>query len=61
MVKGVINALPTAIGADFVLFGPLKGAKMFYPAVAMIDAAYSQLMMEKRIRPDRSHPRFKIG
>ena len=61
MVKGVINALPTAIGADFVLFGPLKGAKMYYPAVAMIDAAYSQLMMEKRIRPDRSHPRFKIG
>jgi tetrahydromethanopterin S-methyltransferase subunit H len=61
MVKGVINALPTAIGADFVLFGPLKGAKQYYPAVAMIDAAYSQLMMEKRVRPERSHPRFKIG
>ena len=61
MVKGVINATPTIIGADFVLFGPLKGAVNYYPAVAMIDAAYSQLIMEKHIRPDRSHPRFRIG
>lgn len=61
MVKGVINALPTIIGADFVLFGPLKGAFMYYPAVAMVDAAYSQMMMEKRIRPDKDHPRFRIG
>jgi tetrahydromethanopterin S-methyltransferase subunit H len=61
MVKGVINAVPTIIGADFVLYGPLKGASMYYPAVAMVDAAYSQLMMEKRVRPSKSHPRFKIG
>jgi tetrahydromethanopterin S-methyltransferase subunit H len=61
MVKGVINAIPTIIGADFVLFGPLKGATMYYPAVAMVDAAYSQLMMEKRIRPNKEHPRYKIG
>jgi tetrahydromethanopterin S-methyltransferase subunit H len=61
MVRGVINAIPTIIGADFVLFGPLKGASMYYPAVAMVDAAYSQLMMEKRVRPDKDHPRYKIG
>ncbi len=61
MVKGVINSLPTIIGADFVLFGPLKGAVNYYPAVALVDAAYSQLMMEKHVRPDRSHPRFRIG
>ena len=61
MVKGVINAMPTIIGADFVLFGPLKNASSHYPSVAMIDAAYSQLMMEKRVRPGRDHPRFMIG
>ena len=61
MVKGVINAIPTIIGADFVLFGPLKNASLHYPSVAMVDAAYSQLMMEKRVRPSRDHPRFNIG
>lgn len=61
MVKGVINALPTIIGADFVLYGPLKGASMYYPAVAMVDAAYSQLMMEKHVRPSKAHPRYRIG
>jgi tetrahydromethanopterin S-methyltransferase subunit H len=61
IVRGVINTLPSIIGADFVLFGALKNAKTYYPAVAMVDAAYSQLMMEKKIRPNRSHPRYKIG
>ena len=61
MVKGVIDAMPTIIGADFVLFGPLKNASMHYPAVAMIEAAYSQLMMEKGVRPDKNHPRYRIG
>lgn len=61
IVKGVTDAFPTAIGADFVLYGPIKNASSFYPAVAMIDAAYTQLMMEKGVRPDRSHPRYKIG
>ena len=61
MVKGVIDAIPTIIGADFVLFGPLKNASSHYPAVAMVDAAYSQLMMEKKVRPSKSHPRYRIG
>lgn len=58
---GVCNALPVALGADFVIYGPMEGADAVYPAVALIDAAYSQLMMEKRRRPDRDHPRFRIG
>ena len=29
IVRGVINALPPIIGADFVLFGALKNAKLF--------------------------------
>ena len=61
IVKGLTNAIPTVIGADYVLFGPLKNAERFFPGVAMVDAAYSQLMMEKRGRPDKSHPRFRIG
>lgn len=60
-VRGLTNAIPTVIGADYVLFGPLRNAESFFPGVAMVDAAYSQLMMEKRVRPDKSHPRFKIG
>ncbi len=58
---GVVNALPVAVGADFVIYGPLKNAETVYPAVAMIDAAYSQQMIEKRRRPSRDHPRFRIG
>ncbi|MCW3979274.1 MAG: tetrahydromethanopterin S-methyltransferase subunit H, partial [Candidatus Bathyarchaeota archaeon] len=58
---GVANALPAALGADFVIYGPMDSADAIYPAVALIDAAYSQLMMEKRRRPGRDHPRFRIG
>ena len=58
---GVVNALPVAAGADFVIYVPLKNAETVYPAVAMIDAAYSQQMIEKRKRPSRDHPRFRIG
>jgi tetrahydromethanopterin S-methyltransferase subunit H len=61
VVVGVVNALPVAVGADFVIYGPLKNAETVYPAVAMIDAAYSQQMIERRIRPGRDHPRFRIG
>jgi len=60
-VIGVTNALPVAVGADFVFYGPIKHADAVYPSVAMIDAAYSQLVMEKRIRIKRDHPRYMIG
>ena len=61
IVKGLTNAIPTVIGADYVLYGPLKNAEKIFPGVAMVDAAYSQLMMEKKVRPEKSHPRFRIG
>ena len=60
-VIGVTNALPIAVGADFVFYGPIKHADAVYPSVAMIDAAYSQQVMEKRIRLERDHPRYMIG
>ncbi len=60
-VIGVASALPVAAGADFVLYGPMKNAEEVYPSIAMIDAAYSQLVMEKRVRPGKEHPRYRIG
>jgi len=57
----VVNCMPAAIGADFVLYGPLKYARYIFPAVGVIDAAYGQLLMEKGKRPSLNHPRFKIS
>jgi tetrahydromethanopterin S-methyltransferase subunit H len=54
-------AAAVAVGADFVLYGPVEDAKYVFPAVAMIDTAMSQLVMEKGGRPDKDHPRFRIG
>ena len=55
------SALPVAVGADFVFYGPIRNADAVYPSVGMIDAAYSQQVMEKRVRLEKSHPRYKIG
>jgi len=60
-VIGVTSALPVAAGADFVFYGPMRNAEEVYPSIAMIDAAYSQLVMEKRVRPGKEHPRYRIG
>ena len=55
------NLMPVALGADFVLMGPAKHAPIVYPSVAMIDVALSGMLMEKRIRPDKPHPRYLIS
>ena len=57
----VANSLPTALGADFVIYGPIDIAGDIFPAVALVDAAYSQIQIEKRVRPGRDHPRYQIG
>ena len=57
----VANALPTARGADVVIYGPIDIAGDVFPAVALVDAAYSQIQIEKRVRPGRDHPRYRIG
>ncbi|MBI3464910.1 MAG: tetrahydromethanopterin S-methyltransferase subunit H [Planctomycetes bacterium] len=54
-------ASAVAIGADFILYGPVEDAKYVFPAVAMMDAALSQVAIERGVRPDKSHPRFRIG
>jgi tetrahydromethanopterin S-methyltransferase subunit H len=55
------NLMPIALGADFVLYGPIKHAQVVFPSVAMIDVALSGSLIEERIRPERPHPRYLIG
>ncbi len=55
------SAASVAVGADFLLYGPIEDAPFVFPAVAMVDTALSQLEMEKGNRPCEGHPRFKIG
>jgi len=54
------SVLPTAVGADFVLYGPIEEAGYIFPTVALVNAAYAQLSIEKGEMPDKSHPIFKI-
>ena len=56
-----VNATTAAVGADFILYGPIDDAKVVFPAIAMVDTAYSQLPIEKKIQIPRTHPRYRIG
>lgn len=63
-IKPVVASIITAtaaIGADFVLYGPIKDATVVFPAVAMLDAAFSQLWVEKKFKISKEHPRYKIA
>jgi tetrahydromethanopterin S-methyltransferase subunit H len=55
------SLMPVSLGADFVLIGPAKHAPVIYPSVAMIDAALSGILIERRERPEKPHPRFLIS
>lgn len=57
----VADSLTIAAGADFVLYGPVEDAPHVFPAVAMVDAAFAQLLIEKGKIPSPSHPIFKIA
>lgn len=55
------DAVTIMAGADFVLYGPMEDAPYVFPAVAMVDAAIAQLLIEKGKIPPSSHPIFKIA
>lgn len=55
------SLMPVVLGADFILYGPIKHAPILFPSVAMIDVALSGMLLEEGSRPDRSHPRYRIG
>ncbi|MEM1581107.1 MAG: tetrahydromethanopterin S-methyltransferase subunit H [Candidatus Bathyarchaeia archaeon] len=59
--SSIANGLPIAVGADFVLYGPISDAEYMFPAISLINAAYAQILMEEGKRPPPSHPRFKIS
>ncbi|MEM4462075.1 MAG: tetrahydromethanopterin S-methyltransferase subunit H [Candidatus Bathyarchaeia archaeon] len=55
------SILAVAAGADFILYGPIEYSTLVFPAVAMVDAALSQVKLEDGSRVDRTHPRYRIG
>lgn len=57
----VINALTVAWGGEFVIYGPMALADTVFPAVAMVEAALGQSIMERGKCPDLSHPLFRIA
>jgi tetrahydromethanopterin S-methyltransferase subunit H len=56
-----VNAATATVGADFILYGPIEDAKVVFPAVAMIDTAISQTLIEQKIQIPKDHPRYRIG
>jgi len=56
-----VNGLPVAIGADFILYGPINMAEHIFLAISLIDVSYGQVIMEEGKRPSPNHPRFKIA
>jgi tetrahydromethanopterin S-methyltransferase subunit H len=56
----VTDALMTAWGGDFVLYGPIAQASLAFPVVALVDAALGQLRIEAGKLPEFNHPIFKI-
>jgi tetrahydromethanopterin S-methyltransferase subunit H len=54
-------AAAAMIGADFILYGPVQHADVVFPAVAMVDAAHAQLLLQAGKVPPRTHPIFRIA
>ncbi len=59
--SSVANSLPVALGADFVLYGPINEAASIFPSIGLVNAAYGQGLMEEGKRLSTSHPRFRIA
>ena len=55
------SLIPVTMGADFILYGPVKHAPIIFPSVAMVDVALSGGLLEEGKRPKRPHPRYLIG
>ncbi len=62
-VTGVVSTavFAASAGADFILYGPIEHASAVFPMVAMVDAAWGQLVFEDSGKIDTKHPLFKIA
>lgn len=54
------HAILPVLGADFVLYGPIRYAEMVFPACAMVDAFIGYEGRWRGIKPIKSHPLYKI-
>ena len=54
------HAFLPVLGADFVLYGPIKYAETVFPACAMVDAFVAYEARWRGIKPARSHPLYRI-
>jgi tetrahydromethanopterin S-methyltransferase subunit H len=55
------NIVNVALGADYMLYGPIYHSEYIFPTVGMINAAYGQLILEQGDELSESHPRYKIS
>ena len=53
--------MTAAVGADFVLYGPIEEAEFVFPVIAMADAAYGKVVTERGLKLDRGHPIYRIA
>lgn len=58
--RAAAHAFLPVLGADFVLYGPIRYAEMVFPACAMIDAFVGYDSRWRGIRPTPPHPLYKI-
>ncbi|GAB4248745.1 MAG: tetrahydromethanopterin S-methyltransferase subunit H [Thermoleophilia bacterium] len=61
VMSAVVSALNTAWAGSFLIYGPLSAARRVFPAVAAVDAAQAQILMEEGVMVDLEHPLFKIA
>ncbi|GAB4247221.1 MAG: tetrahydromethanopterin S-methyltransferase subunit H [Thermoleophilia bacterium] len=60
-LTAVVDALNTAWGGSFLLYGPLSLASLVFPAVATVDACLAQTLLEAGTMVDLDHPLFRIA
>ena len=60
-LTAVVDALNTAWGGSFLLYGPLSLASLVFPAVAAVDACLAQALLEAGTMVDLDHPLFRIA
>jgi len=62
IANSVVNSIPIALGADFLLYGPMRNAITAFTACALADAYVAYAMRQQhRINPlTREHPLYKV-
>lgn len=59
--SAIVDGLPVALGADYVIYGPLNQAGHLFPAISVIDTSLGQVLMEDGVTLTPDHPRFLLA